>query len=1203
MKSSLLSSFTNRQNWGAIQIAGLYLLIGALWILFSDQLAARIAVNREMLTRISLYKGWGYVLVTALLLYWLIRRHTVALTSGEMQRQVVIDAFPALIAYVDSNRRYQFTNKTYNEWFGASPLGKSIEEMFEKREYEKISKYVERALEGETVTYEMVLSYPSGERFVSATYIPDIGSTGQVKGLFVLVQDLTERKQAQEELRLWADAFEGCAHGIAIDDSNTNRIVACNSAFARIHQRSADELIGSAILSLYTPEDHDHVRRHVRRADQIGHSRFEARMVRKDGSTFPVQMDLVSVLEHGELLYRVATAQDISERKQADEKISHQGRLLQQVNDAIIATDENFEITLWNPAAERIYGWQAVEVMGKKAEDVLKTEFQSKTRAEAIRQVQEHGEFSAELIQTRKDGSRIEIDARTVTTYDSGGTIMGYVSVNRDITLRKQAEEALRRSEALLLETGKLAKVGGWELDVQTMRLVWTLEIYRIHELDPAIKPDMESAISYYAPEARGLIGEALQRAIEAGQSFDLELPIITTTGRRVWVRTIGQVESRLGRPARLFGTFQDVTERRQAEENLHRFELLSEHSRDIILFVDYRDGRILEANTAAVRAYGYSRDELRRLTIRDLRAPHTENLTAEQMAQANAGSILFETMHRRRDGAIFPVEVSSQGATLGEGRMLISIIRDITERKRAEDALRLKDQLLHLTSEMVKVGGWEFDPQTGKGTWTDEVARIHDLEPGQETNVELGLSFYVDASRSAVELAIKEAVALAKSYDLELEMTSANGTRKWVRTMGLPLLEDGKVVKVQGIFQDITERKEIEKALQAAHDELERKVQERTAALSEANALLQALMDNIPDHIYFKDTQSRFIRNSRSQAKLLGLDDPSQAVGKTDFDFFPHAARAFAEEQEVMRTGKPMVDFEEWVVWPDGREMWVSTNKVPLRDARGQTIGIFGISRDITGRKHAEQAIRQLNTDLERKAGQLEVANRELEAFSYSVSHDLRAPLRAIDGYTRILVEDYEEKLDAEGRRICGVISAEARRMGQLIDDLLAFSRLGRKEMFASRIDMNALAGSVFAELVQPPDRERIDFQLSKLPAARGDLALIHQVWVNLLSNAIKFTSKKDRPVIEIKGKQTREENIYLVRDNGAGFDMEYAGKLFGVFQRLHGESEFEGTGVGLAIVQRIIRRHGGRVWAEGAVEKGATFYFSLPRKENTHE
>jgi PAS domain S-box-containing protein len=1077
MKSYLPSPLANRQNRGAIQIAGIYLMVGTLWILFSDRLAARVALNEEMLTTISLYKGWGYVLVTSLLLYWLIQRHTTAMTSGEMQRQTIMDAFPALIAYVDASRHYQFTNKTYNEWFGGPPRGKFMEEILERQEYEKISKYVDRALEGETVSFETVLAYPLGERFVNAIFIPDVGSHGQIRGFFVLLQDLTERNQTREELRLWADAFEGCAHGIAIDDPNTNRIVACNSAFARIHGRSVDELIGSAILSLYSPADHDHVVRQISRADQIGHSRFEAHMVRRDGSIFPVQIDLVSVLEHGELVYRVATAQDISERKQADEKIRHQARLLQQVNDAIIATDENFMITLWNPAAERMYGWLADEVIGRKAEDILKTEFPNKTRAEAVQQVQETRAFSAELIQARKDGSRIEVDAHTVTMQDDHGAITGYVSVNRDITLRKQAED------------------------------------------------------------------------------------------------------------------------------NLHRFELLSEHSRDIILFMRYQDGRILEANAAAVRAYGFSRDELRTLTIRDLRAPQTENLTAEQMAQAEAGGIQFETLHRRRDGRIFPVEVSSQGATLGGTRILISIIRDISERKQVEETLRLKDQLLHLTSEMAKVGGWEFDPQTGRGTWTDEVARIHDLEPGQETNVELGLSFYVDESRRAVEQAIKEAVEFARPYDLELVMITARGEPKWVRTMGLPFVQDGKVVKVQGIFQDITERKEIEKALQTARDELEQKVQERTAALSEANALLQALMDNIPDHIYFKDTQGHFIRNSRSQAKLLGLADPAEAVGKTDFDFFPHATKAFAEEQEVMRTGKPMVDFEEWVVWPDGREMWVSTNKVPLRDAQGQTIGIFGISRDITGRKQAEQSIRQLNTDLEKKAAQLEAANRELEAFSYSVSHDLRAPLRAIDGYTRILMEDYQEKLDAEGKRICGVISAEARRMGQLIDNLLAFSRLGRKEMFTSRIDMNSLADSVFTELVKPQDRERIDFQLSKLPVTKGDLALMHQVWVNLLSNAIKFTSKKERAVIQVMGKQTREENIYLIRDNGAGFDMEYASKLFGVFQRLHGESEFEGTGVGLAIVQRIIRRHGGRVWAEGAVEEGATFYFALPRKENTHE
>lgn len=335
----------------------------------------------------------------------------------------------------------------------------------------------------------------------------------------------------------------------------------------------------------------------------------------------------------------------------------------------------------------------------------------------------------------------------------------------------------------------------------------------------------------------------------------------------------------------------------------------------------------------------------------------------------------------------------------------------------------------------------------------------------------------------------------------------------------------------------------------------------------------------------------------------LLGLSDPAEAIGKTDFDFFPHAGRAYAEEQEVMRTGKPIVDLEEWVIWPDGGEMWVLTTKVPLRNSDGQTIGIFGISHDITERKRAEQAIRQLNADLEKQAEKLQVANKELEAFSYSVSHDLRAPLRAIDGYTRILLEDYEPLLDAEGQRVCGIISREARRMGQLIDDLLAFSRLGRKEMYSSKIDMRALAVSVLNELIKEEDRKRIDFHVGKLPSIQGDSSLIRQVWVNLLSNALKFTSKKEGAVIEVGSKQSRDETTYFVRDTGAGFDMEYANKLFGVFQRLHSESEFDGTGVGLAIVQRVIHRHEGRVWAEGEVDKGATFYFALPRKENDHE
>jgi len=247
---------------------------------------------------------------------------------------------------------------------------------------------------------------------------------------------------------------------------------------------------------------------------------------------------------------------------------------------------------------------------------------------------------------------------------------------------------------------------------------------------------------------------------------------------------------------------------------------------------------------------------------------------------------------------------------------------------------------------------------------------------------------------------------------------------------------------------------------------------------------------------------------------------------------------------------------------------------------------------------KETTVSIDDLERRIHERTAQLEAANRELEAFTYSVSHDLRAPLRAIDGYTRILLEDYQPLLDDEGKRICSVISQGAHKMSDLIDDLLAFSRLGRAAINPSNIDMETLAKTIFQELTTVQSRKRIDFQMDSLPPAVGDPALLRQVWVNLLSNPIKFSRKKKRAVIRVRGENTENETVYSVQDNGVGFDMQYSDKLFGVFQRLHSVKEFEGNGVGLALVQRVIHRHGGRVWAEGEVGKGATFYFTLPRQ-----
>jgi light-regulated signal transduction histidine kinase (bacteriophytochrome) len=232
----------------------------------------------------------------------------------------------------------------------------------------------------------------------------------------------------------------------------------------------------------------------------------------------------------------------------------------------------------------------------------------------------------------------------------------------------------------------------------------------------------------------------------------------------------------------------------------------------------------------------------------------------------------------------------------------------------------------------------------------------------------------------------------------------------------------------------------------------------------------------------------------------------------------------------------------------------------------------------------------------LERTA-ELEAVNKELASFSYSVSHDLRAPLRAVDGYARMLEEDYATKLDDEGRRLLSVVRDSATRMGQLIDDLLSFSRLSRQPMVQHLVDTRALVQQVVDE-VRGDSRASVELGDMLLPA-EGDRALLKQVWVNLISNALKYSAKRGAPRVEIGSQVEGEENIYWVRDNGAGFDMRYAAKLFGVFQRLHSQEEFAGTGVGLAIVHRVITRHGGRAWAEGKPGEGACFFFSLPRGE----
>jgi len=393
------------------------------------------------------------------------------------------------------------------------------------------------------------------------------------------------------------------------------------------------------------------------------------------------------------------------------------------------------------------------------------------------------------------------------------------------------------------------------------------------------------------------------------------------------------------------------------------------------------------------------------------------------------------------------------------------------------------------------------------------------------------------------------------------------DGSRFWA-DVSITALRDseGAVIGFAKVTRDLTARKEAEDALHRS---------EQT---------FQLLVESIQDYaVFMLDPEGRIASWNAGAERIKGYS-AHEIIGQHFSMFYP---------PEDVAQGKPRWELESaeregrhedegWRLKKDGTRFWASVMVTPMRDSHGNLIGYSKVTRDLTQRRRVEQSLEQ--------------SNQELERFSYSVSHDLRAPLRAIDGYAQALWEDHAARLDDEGKRLLAVIRDSAKLGGQLIDGLLNFSRIGRQALTRTPVDLTALAESVVADLRQAEGGVAVEAVITPLPPATGDPALLRHVLANLIGNAFKFSAKRAHPRVEIGAQREGAEVAYYVKDNGAGFDMEYAGKLFGVFQRLHRPDEFEGTGVGLALAQRIVQRHGGRIWAEGQVNEGATFRFTLP-------
>jgi PAS domain S-box-containing protein len=374
---------------------------------------------------------------------------------------------------------------------------------------------------------------------------------------------------------------------------------------------------------------------------------------------------------------------------------------------------------------------------------------------------------------------------------------------------------------------------------------------------------------------------------------------------------------------------------------------------------------------------------------------------------------------------------------------------------------------------------------------------------------------------------------------------------------------------------------------LRGTRDRLEVEVKQR--------AQQARLLDQTHDPILVRDMNSVITYWNRAAEELHGWR-AEEVIGRRSYELLKTVFPAPLDElqEQLLRTGH--WEGELTRTKADGSSVTVACRWALRRDGQDQAVSILETNNDISARKHREEEIRRLNRELERRADELEIANKELESFAYSVSHDLRAPLRHVVGYGELLQKQAFSSLDDKSRRYMKTILESAKRMGNLIDDLLAFSRIGRAETKKTKVDLTQLANEVVAELGQETKGRDIVWKIGVLPNCRGDRSMLKLVLVNLISNAVKFTRLRSPAEVEIGCTDRPNRTEVFVRDNGAGFDTRYVHKLFGVFQRLHSTEEFEGTGIGLATVQRIIHRHGGQVRAEGALDHGATFYFSVP-------
>lgn len=875
------------------------------------------------------------------------------------------------------------------------------------------------------------------------------------------------------------------------------------------------------------------------------------------------------------------------ERRRAHSVTERFGRILDQSSNEIYIFDaETYHFLQVNRGARENLGYTGEEFSGLTPLDLM-PEF-DRASFDELAALMRAGQREMAMITTihrRKDGTTYPVEVNIQISRRETPTVM--VSIVRDITERKQMEEALRESEEQFRLAIDAAQMGTWDWNLVTNHIRRTGRAYQLFGVTQELLGDTSSTfLDRIHPQDRQHVRQAIRRAIDDGTLYSEEFRVMLPDGSVRWRAAQGTTfRDDEGRAARMVGVVLDITERKRMEEALRDSETMFRTLTETITMAIYiyRGDRYLYVNSAAEKITGYGRDELMKMDLLALAYAEDRDRIIDYVRRRQRGEEVptrYETRFLTKTRAVRWIDVTiAQIDYKGEPAYLATAF-DITERKQAEAALRESEERFSKAFQASPLA--MSISAMGDGciiAANESFLRLCDYTRQEiigHTAEELRLWIDPDERKEFIRRAIEQ----GEVRDMEAAVRTRGGENLVVLLSGV-LIELGGEPCVLFTAIDITERKRAERALR------------------ESESRFRALIENSLDVIIMFDADGKVLYTSPSVTRVLGYD-PDELVGQVGIgqvhpDEREKSTDVFAEALQKKRS---VVKLVNRILHKDGSYRTVQVIGTNLLDEPGVNAMVSNL-RDITEQVRAEEEVLRLNEELEHRVAertaQLEAVNRELEAFSYSVSHDLRAPLRSIDGFSLALMEDCADELGETGLDYLARVRAASQRMGQLIDDLLNLSRITRSDMHRERVDLSALAHSIAMEFQSADQAREVEFWIAPDLMAEADPRLLHVALENLLGNSWKFTEKTRRAIIEFGSARDGDETLFFVRDNGAGFDMAYADKLFGAFQRLHPMTEFKGTGIGLATVQRIINRHGGRIWAEGRIGEGSTFYFTL--------